>query len=73
MPATACGRAGEPLDVVAACSDAFDVDGYRRLEEIGVTHLLTKPWLLHGLDGRSAESKCDGVRRFADAVIARMR
>jgi alkanesulfonate monooxygenase SsuD/methylene tetrahydromethanopterin reductase-like flavin-dependent oxidoreductase (luciferase family) len=36
-----CARsrgAGEPLDVIAAPKDGFDVDAYRRLEDIGVTH-----------------------------------
>jgi probable F420-dependent oxidoreductase len=68
-----CGRAEEPLAVVGACTDAFDLDGYRRLEEAGVTHLQTMPWVFYGLDGNSLEGKQEGLRRFADDVIARMR
>jgi probable F420-dependent oxidoreductase len=67
------GRANEPLDVVAACSDAFDVDGYRRLEELGVTHLVTMPWVFYGGATEELEKKREGLRRFADDVIARMR
>ena len=66
------GREGAPLQIVAACRDAFDVDGYRRLEEVGVTHIQTMPWLFYGLSGDDLEQKQEGLRRFADDVIARM-
>ncbi len=66
------GREGEPLTIVAACTDAVDVAGYRRLEEIGVTHLQTMPWLFYGLSGDVLEEKQEGMRRFAEDVIARM-
>jgi len=64
------GRGDEPLPVVAACTDAFGVDGVRRLEEIGVTHLLTMPWLFYGRDGQTLEGKREGLQRFAEDVIA---
>jgi len=67
----ACGRGDEPFQVIAACSDAFDVDGFRRVEEAGATHALMVPWLLHRGDG-SLGAKCDAVRRFADEVIAKL-
>jgi probable F420-dependent oxidoreductase len=66
------GREGEPLTVMAACTDAFDVDGYRRLQELGVTHLQTKPWVFYGLAGTTLEEKQEGLRRFAEDVIERM-
>ena len=66
------GREREPLGIVAACSDAYDADGYRRLEELGVTHLQTMPWAFYGLDGNTLEGKREGLRRFAEDVIARM-
>jgi probable F420-dependent oxidoreductase len=63
-------RAGRPFAVAASCSDAFDLAGYRRLAEVGVTHLVTMPWLFHGGPTDDLARKCDGVRRFADAVLA---
>jgi len=67
------GRGGEPFAVMASASDAFGVDHYRRLADAGVTHVLTMPWVLYsGLTG-DLEQKCEGLRRFADDVIARMR
>jgi probable F420-dependent oxidoreductase len=68
-----CGRGGEPFDLVAACTDAFDADGIRRLEEIGVTHYATAPWILYGGRWDSLDDKREGLRRFADEVIAKLR
>ncbi len=64
------GRGETPPTIVAACRDAFDVDGYRRLAEIGVTHIQTMPWLFYGLSGDVLAQKQEGLRRFADDVIS---
>lgn len=64
------GRAHEPFDVMASASDAFTLDGYRRLEGAGVTHVLTLPWIFTHGDTRILREKQDGMRRFADGVIA---
>ena len=63
------GRAEQPFEVMATPSDAWDVDGYRRLEEAGVTHILTMPWPFYHGDSQALEHKIDGIRRFADDVI----
>ncbi len=67
------GRADAPLEIVAACSDAFDAGGYRRLEDVGVTHVQTMPWLMYGGSTDSLDDKVDGIRRFADDVIDKLR
>ena len=66
------GRGDAPFDVMASASDAFDLDGYRRLRDAGVTHVLTLPWVFTQGDTKDLEKKKDGMRRFADDVIARM-
>jgi probable F420-dependent oxidoreductase len=65
------GRTG-PFSAVVPLTDAFDPDGYRRAEDIGVTHVLTTPWSLYGGSHRSLADKRDGLKRFADDVIAKM-
>ncbi|MEM7409468.1 MAG: TIGR03619 family F420-dependent LLM class oxidoreductase [Myxococcota bacterium] len=65
------GRGDAPLDVMASASDAFDVDGYRRLADAGVTHVLTLPWIFTQGDTKVLSEKKDGLRRFADDVIAK--
>jgi probable F420-dependent oxidoreductase len=67
------GRAGTPFSVIAAATDAFGVDGYARLEDAGVTHVLTMPWFFYGGPEIPFERKLDSVTRFADDVIAKMR
>jgi probable F420-dependent oxidoreductase len=65
-------RAEEPLGVCAAVRDAVDLDGYARMAAIGVTELITVPWLFHGGDDQPLHAKCDGIRRFGETVIARL-
>jgi probable F420-dependent oxidoreductase len=68
----AAGRENAPLEIVAACSDAYGVDGCRRLEDIGVTCLQTMPWLFYGGPTESLEKKLEGLRRYADDVISKL-
>jgi probable F420-dependent oxidoreductase len=68
----AAGREQAPLEIVAACSDAHGVDGCRRMAEIGVTHVQTMPWLFYGGPTESLAKKLEGLRRFADDVIAKV-
>lgn len=67
------GTDAKPFEHVVACTDAFDVDGYRRLEDLGATTLVTAPWVLYGADPNSLAEKQDALRRFADDVIAKFR
>lgn len=66
------GRDHLPFAVMATPSDAFTPDACRRLEDHGVTHLLTQPWPFYHGDTQDVEKKKDGIRRYADEVIARM-
>jgi alkanesulfonate monooxygenase SsuD/methylene tetrahydromethanopterin reductase-like flavin-dependent oxidoreductase (luciferase family) len=65
------GRSDAPFAVVVSCSDAFDYDGYRRLEDVGVTHLITMPWVFYAGFTDDLTQKLDGVRRFADDIITK--
>ncbi len=64
-------RAGQPFSVLGAATDAFTRDGYRRLADLGVTHVQTLPWTLYGLRGESLEERREGIARFGEDVIAR--
>ena len=66
------GQSDEPFDVMASASDAFTLDGYRRLGDAGVTHILTLPWIFTHGDTLDLGEKRDGMRRFAAAVIAKL-
>jgi probable F420-dependent oxidoreductase len=68
-----CGRADEPFEVVAACTDAVDVDGYRRVRDVGVTCVQTMPWLFYGGFTDNLTQKQEGIRRFAEDVFPKLR
>ena len=65
-------RAERPLEVIAALSDAFDLDGYRRAEEAGVTQIITQPWFFYPGGGDSLEAKADSIARFGDDVAQKL-
>lgn len=67
------GRAAEPFEVIASANDVFDLDGYRRLADIGVTTVLTVPWVLYGGDPQRLDAKREGLERFAGEIIERLR
>ena len=62
-------RAREPMQVLVSCMDAFDKDAYRRLEDMGVTHLVSKPWVFYGAGEDDLDAKLDGLKRFADEQL----
>lgn len=64
------GREQRAFDVMATPSDAWDIDGYKRLADAGVTHILTMPWAFYHGETDELELKIDGVKRFADDVIS---
>ena len=66
----ALGRADDPFEIMASARDAFTPDGYRRLADVGVTHVLTLPWIFYHGNTAELSEKCSGMRRFADEVIA---
>lgn len=63
------GRTGA-FDVIVSLSDAVTADQFRRAEEVGVTDVLTMPWVYHGGFDLPLAQKLDGMRRFADEVVA---
>ena len=65
------GQADKPFEVMATPSDAWDVDGYRRLEAAGVTHIMTMPWAFYHGQSDKLEPTIDGIKRFADDVISK--
>ena len=66
------GRDDLPFAMVSACKDAVDLDGYRRLADLGVTHLMTWPWVFYAGFDATPQQKLDGIQRFADDIIAKL-
>jgi probable F420-dependent oxidoreductase len=67
------GRSHLPFEVMASPSDAWELEGYQRIRDGGVTHLLTMPWIFYHGENPSLEKKIDGIKRFAEDIIAYFR
>lgn len=65
------GRADEPFAFYGSLKDAWDLDGYRRAAEAGVTHLVTMPWYFYAGPEADLAGKLDGIARFAEDIIAK--
>ncbi|NKQ56781.1 TIGR03619 family F420-dependent LLM class oxidoreductase [Amycolatopsis sp. K13G38] len=66
------GRADEPFEIQAVCIDRFGLDGYREQAEIGVTDVVTQPWIFDGLSfGDPVGPKKDAIKKFADEIISK--
>lgn len=65
------GRGDDPFEIKAICSDVFDYDGFRRLEEIGVTDAMVAPWYYYPGDTDSLDHQTWGIERFGAEVIDR--
>jgi len=63
------GRSGDPFEIKVISADTFDLDGFRRLEELGVTDLMVCPWYFYDGDPHDLEVQRVGVERFAVEVI----
>ena len=64
------GREHLPFDIMATPSDAWNVEGYKRLEEAGVTHILTMPWPFYHGETDNLSKKIDGLKRYSDDIIS---
>ncbi|MDX2381313.1 MAG: TIGR03619 family F420-dependent LLM class oxidoreductase [Acidimicrobiia bacterium] len=64
-------RSSEPFEVKALCTEAFDLDSFRRVATIeGVTDLQVLPWYFYGGDVHDLQVRIDALERFADEVVA---
>ncbi len=64
-------RTHVPFSVYGSASDAWDLDGYRRVHAAGVTHLVTMPWYFYAGPDADLAGKVEAIERFAEDVIAR--
>ena len=65
------GRAGVPFEINALAIDAFDLDGYHRLADAGVTELQAVPWYFFGGDPDDLGVRLDSLSKFSDTIITK--
>jgi len=65
------GLSGSGFDIVVALTTAPDVDLLRRLEDVGVTGIVSYPLLYTLGPGAGLDRKRDALERYAEAFVAR--
>jgi probable F420-dependent oxidoreductase len=63
---------GPGFEVNALAVDVFDPDGFKRLEDLGVTEAQVVPWYFYGGDPTALDTQVDSLARFADTVISNL-
>lgn len=64
------GRADLPFEFNVLCTDVFDLEGYHRLADAGVTELQVVPWYFTGKDPEDLQNRIDSLAWWAETVIA---
>jgi len=67
------GRSEEPFEIAVTPVIPPTLDAHRELVEIGVTDVITIPWLFYGGDQNSLETKLSGIERFSEEIIDPLR
>ena len=62
-----CGE--QPFEVAVMPTDVVDLDGYRRLADLGVTEVQAVPWYAYGGDPEALDTRRDAMFRWAEEVI----
>jgi probable F420-dependent oxidoreductase len=66
------GTADRPFEINALPTDVFDVDGFKRLEDKGVTELQAVPWYFTGKDPDDLQNRLDSLEWWATTVMAKV-
>ncbi|MCH2186050.1 LLM class flavin-dependent oxidoreductase, partial [Myxococcota bacterium] len=62
-------REAEPLGLCVAARDCVQLEAYQEAAAMGVTELVTVPWLFYGSEKQSLQEKCEGIQRFGRDVL----
>jgi probable F420-dependent oxidoreductase len=65
------GRSIEGFTISVLATDAFDLDGYRKLADLGVTHVQAVPWYFYGGNPESLEVRRNSLEKYAEEIIAK--
>jgi alkanesulfonate monooxygenase SsuD/methylene tetrahydromethanopterin reductase-like flavin-dependent oxidoreductase (luciferase family) len=67
------GTDDKPFEMISVATDIFDLDGHRRLRDMGITEACAMPWMYYGGKFRSPlNEKIDALKRFDDEVISKL-
>lgn len=64
------GRDPNDFEFKVMATDIADLEGYKRLEALGVTEAVVMPQFFYGGDARDLNYKIDATQRFSDDIIS---
>ena len=67
------GRETEPFDILLALLEPPTPDLYKRAEDVGITQVMSAPWMGLDLPPADAERFREPIERFAETIIAKVR
>lgn len=67
------GRAETAFTIIAPLIDAITPDDYRQAAHIGITHVLTMPWMFYSGPDATTEQKIEDMARFRTDVLDPLR
>ncbi len=67
------GTDNKPFEMISVATDIFDLDGHKRLQDMGVTEACVMPWFYYGGKFKSdMDFKIDSMKRFQDDVMSKL-
>jgi alkanesulfonate monooxygenase SsuD/methylene tetrahydromethanopterin reductase-like flavin-dependent oxidoreductase (luciferase family) len=67
------GTDNKPFEMISVATDIFDLDGHKRLRDMGVDEACVMPWMYYGGKFKSdMDFKVDAMKRFQDDVMSKM-
>ena len=67
------GRETEPFDILLALLEPPTPDLYKRAEEVGITQVMSAPWMGVDLPPGGVERYREPIERFAETIIEKVR
>ena len=68
------GKKSDYEHICFSCWDAFSLEGFAKMKELGVTTMTTYPWMLYGaMNDAPLTEKIDGMERFYKEVVCKLR
>jgi len=67
------GTDKKPFEMISVATDIFDLDGHKRLRDMGITEACVMPWFYYGGKFKSdLQFKIDTMKKFQDDVMSKM-
>ncbi len=67
------GTDNKPFEMISVATDIYDLDGHKRLRDMGIDEACVMPWMYYGGKFNSPiDFKVDSLKRFQDEVMSKL-